>query len=388
MRLGAVSPNYQTAAFKGATFTTSTKNNGNYDEESTLQPFRDNFQDNIAKQKECKDFDSIKANTEMYSLGAGKGSRFSEMAEFQNPQANKISFGMPLVNGSYFHMSDPALALGVPFADGKGVKRKNAEVARGTFAEIVDDAQKLRDAGKPQKNVIVCCGDNLFHTDKKFELNYFMKDVINNPAKQMGLVGVEREPEEVVKKFGVLNVVPTDRDDVMQLDGFVEKPKTIEIAREFETPNGKCIANTGMFVIKAEAMEWLMDELEKDSMFIAKDENEPYDFAAACQKVQEKYGKEKCDVKLVQTWEDAGEPKALYNTIKEMQKGKFLTNFAKDDQKMIQESMKRIFDGKTLLASQAALNEYGTASNYTESDALILPKGIDVKNVDGVNVVV
>ena len=160
----------------------------------------------------------------------------------------------------------------------------------------------------------------------------------------MGLIGVEREPEEVVNKFGVLKVVPTENDDIMQLDGFVEKPKTLELAREFETPSGKCIANTGMFVIKAEAMEWLMDQIEADPMFIAKNEKEPYDFAAACTKVQAEYGKDKCDVKLVQTWEDAGDPAALYRSIKEFQKGNFLSNFAGADRDTIQHSMMKDFD--------------------------------------------
>ena len=384
MRINAI----QAPAFKGVYVTTSTKNNGDYVEKEVIKPFKKNFQPAIEKRPECRDFDNVKKGTDFYVLGAGAGSRFKELAATQGDEVNKISFGLPLTNGKNLHMLDIAMAMSVPFADGKGLQRKNAEVARGSFAEVYDNALKLREQGKPQKNVVVCCGDNMFHTDKPFELDYFVKDVIEDPTKQMGLIGVERDPEEVVNKFGVLKVVPTENDDIMQLDGFVEKPKTLELAREFETPSGKCIANTGMFVIKAEAMEWLMDQIEADPMFIAKNEKEPYDFAAACTKVQAEYGKDKCDVKLVQTWEDAGDPAALYRSIKEFQKGNFLSNFAGADRDTIQHSMMKDFDGKTLLASKSALGLYEDAAAHSDVDVAHYVKGLNTTNIEGVNVVV
>lgn len=372
-------------AFKGVYVTTSTKNNGDYVEKEVIRPFKKNFQPEIERMRQAGDFEDIKDSTDFYVLGAGEGSRFRQLAHTQGDKVNKISFAEPLTDGTNFHMLDVAMAMSVPFTDENGLQRKNAAIARGSFAEVIDNAQKLRDAGKPQKNVIVCCGDNMFHTDKPFELNYFMKDVINNPAKQMGLIGVEREPSEVVNKFGVLKVVPTKNDDIMLLDGFVEKPKTIEKARDFETPNGKCIANTGMFVIKAEAMEWLMDELERDPMFVAKNEAEPYDFAKACENVQRKFGTKACDVKLVQTWEDAGDPEALYRTMEQFKKGKFLTNFGPKARNVIMASMKRDFDGKTLLASTDAINAYSSASRYS---ACPVDKNLSITNVEGVNVIV
>lgn len=382
MRINSI----QTQAFKGVYVTTSTKNNGDYVDNKVIKPFKENFQPAIQNRKECKDFNEVKKDTDFYVLGAGSGSRFKELAQTQGEEVNKISFETPLTNGKGFHMLDVGMAMSVPFVDKKGIQRKNAEVARGSFAEIYDNALKLREAGIPQKNVVVCCGDNMFHTDKPFELDYFVKDVIENPAKQMGLIGVERNPKEVVGKFGCLKVVPTEKDDIMQLDGFVEKPETIEIARKFETPNGACVANTGMFVIKADAMEWLMDQIEEDPMFIAKNEKEPYDFAAACTKVQEEYGKDRCDVKLVQTWEDAGDPAALYRTIGEYQKGNFLTNFAKKDREMIKDSMQRIYDGKTLLASANALEAYALADIYTLMQVPV--PCVDVTNIEGVDIVV
>lgn len=386
MQINSINNLRTSPSFQKVYVTTSTKNNGDFVEKEVIDPFKKFFMPSIARMSQCKDFESIIDDTDFYVLAAGEGSRFRQLAATEGSKVNKISFSEPLQDGRRFHMLDIAMAMSVPFADQDGLIRKNAEVARGSFAEIYDNARILREKGLPQKNIVVCCGDNLFHTDKPFELDYFMKDVIEDPTKQMGLVGVEREPEEVVNRFGVLDVIPTNKDDVMKLNGFVEKPKTESIAREFETPNGKCIANTGMFTIKAEAMEWLMDELEKDPMFIAKNEKEPYDFAAACTKVQEKYGANKCDVKLVQTWEDAGEPEALYRTIKEFQKGNFLTNFSPKDRMMIQSSMKKDFDGKTLLATINALNAYGTASRYTNMP--IEKDGVTITNIEGVDVIV
>lgn len=385
MRINAI----QSPAFKSVYVTTSTKNNGDYVERKVIEPFKQNFQPGIEAKKECRDFETVKKDTDFYVLGAGAGSRFKELASTQGPQVNKISFALPLSEGDdkgYLHMLDIAMAMSVPFADEKGLQRKNAEVARGSFAEVYDNALKLREQGKPQKNVVVCCGDNMFHTDKPFELDYFVKDVIEDPTKQMGLIGVERDPEEVVGKFGCLKVVPTGKLDVMKLDGFVEKPGTLELARKFETPAGKCIANTGMFVIKSDAMEWLMDEIEKDPMFIAKNEKEPYDFAAACTKVQEQYGKDKCDVKLVQTWEDAGDPQALYRSIEEFQKGHFLSNFAKEDQKDIRTAMSNIYDGRRLLASKNAALEYLLSAGC--NDKLLDNPNVTVTPIDGIDVIV
>lgn len=389
MRLGAVSPNYQSMAFKSATFTTSTKNAGDKVEKHVINPHNEYYLPSMLRREEYRQYDEVRESTNANDLGGGEGSRLRALSHLQSPDTTKIWLALPLDNGRDIHLPDFSMTQLAPFADENGFKRINADIARGSFAEIISQARDLREAGKPQQNQFVCCGDNMFHTEKPFELARFMKDVIKDPTKQMGLVGVEREPEEVVKKFGVLNVIPTDKDDIMKLDGFVEKPKTVEIAREFETPNGKCIANTGMFVIKAEAMEWLLDQLEEDPMFLAKDEKELYDFAAACQKVQEHYGKDKCDVKLIQVWEDAGDPKAYYNTLKEIQQGYYLNNFAPEDREIIQRSAKKDFDGKTLILSQAALKEYGNAANITAKiNDLNLPEGMTIKNIDGVNVVV
>ena len=398
MKVNPVKFYAQSPAFSSVFVTTSSKNNGDFVEKEVIQPFRA-ISKEISGSEASKNFKSLIDNTNTFVLAAGSGSRFRELAQTQGEQVNKISYGMVLLDekglptGKRLHMLDLPMAMASPLIDEKGLIRKNAEVARGSFAEVIDEAKKLREQGLPQKNVIVMCGDNLFDTkkDDPFELLTFCKNVINNPKQVLGLIGVEREPEDVVKRFGVLKVEKTDADNIMKLDGFVEKPKTVDTALEFATENGKCIANTGMFVIKKEAMEWLLDRIiaqenkpetiaDPSKGFIARSEKEPYDFSAACERVQEKYGKDRCCVRVVETWEDAGEPQALYRTLAEYQKGHFLSCLPKDLQMQIRNSAAKIYDGKTLLASEDAVYQYKNAKNATQ-----MLKGI--KTIDGVTTV-
>ncbi len=392
MKLNAItSISAASPSFKGVYVTTSTKNHGDYVDNEAIKPFNSTAQ-KIAAQY-GKEFEDIIHNTNTFVLGAGSGSRFMNLAHKQGDEVNKISFAiMQLKSGKNLHMLDLPMAMASPLIDERGLTRVNAEVARGSFAEVVKVAQDLRNEGKPQKNVIVMCGDNLFDAPKNnpFELLHFAQDIINNPSKQMGLIGVEREPDEVVNKFGVLKVSPSGDDDIMQLGGFVEKPKTIEKAREYETPAGKCIANTGMFILKAEAMEWLLDELENDKTFLAKvdkdgnkDKKEIYDFAKACELVQSKYGDAKCDVKIVDTWEDAGEPEALYRTIDEFKKGHFLTCLPDDMQEDIKRTAAKIYDGTSLLASSEAVERFGTAENLTNKINELTGIRTKLSQVDG-----
>ncbi len=385
-------------SFSSVYVTTSTKNNGDFVEKEVIKPFKP-ISERISKLEASQEFKSLIPDTNTFVLAAGSGSRFKELAQTQGELVNKISYSMILLNrngiptGKHLHMLDLPMAMASPMIDDKGLIRKNAEVAQGSFAEVVDEAKKLRQQGLEQKNVIVMCGDNLFDTDKNdpFELLRFCKDIINDPNQKMGLIGVEREPEEVINRFGVLKVEETDSDKIMKLDGFVEKPKTVDSALRFATEDGKCIANTGMFVIKKEAMEWLLDEIisqeekpetkaDPSKGFIARSAKEPYDFSAACEKVQAKYGKENCSVRIIDTWEDAGEPQALYRTLGEYQKGHFLSCLPEPMQQQIRYSAAKIYDGHTLLASEDAVNKYGSAQNATQA-----LKGI--KTVDGVTTV-
>lgn len=384
-----------TPNFRGVYVTTSSKNNGDYVDKAVIRPFQP-IADEIATSDYAKEFQDIIDSTDTYVLAAGSGSRFKKLAQTQGDMVNKISFALPLLDEEgkpterSLHMLDLPMAMAAPMMDENGLQRKNAEVARGSFAEVIDNAIKLREEGSPQKNVIVMCGDNLFDTKQgdPFELLKFCKDIINDPTKAAGLIGVERDPEDVVNRFGVLNVAPADDNKTYNLKGFREKPKTLRTAKKFITPNGKCIANTGMFVIKADAMEWLVDEVmagEKTEKvkrnpkagFIARSKEEPYDFAKALERIQEKYGEDKCQVRVIDTWEDAGEPEALYRTIAQYQKGHFLACLPKDLQEQIKHSMNIIYDGTSLLSSPEGVEKYANAVNLTK-------KMRGIQGIDGV----
>lgn len=388
--------NINSPAFKKVFVTTSTKNYGDYVAQNVIDPFKKTANE-IANSPYAKEFESLREDTAAFVLGAGAGSRLAKITQKQGPKVTKIGFGAPIVDensnptGRYIHMLDLQMALAAPLMDEEGIQRINAKDARGTFAEVYDYAKTLRLNGEKQKNVVIMCGDNLFHTEKDdpFEPLRFIKETIEDPNKIMGLFGVEREPQATVKTYGVLKVGATNKNNVMSLEGFREKPETLEKALEFATDDGKCIANTGMFVIKKEAMEWLMDNIlaqEENNPdakgFIAKSASEPYDFAAACEKIQKHYGKDKCDVKVVDIWEDAGEPATLYRTIAQWQKGYFLSCLPEKLQEQVKNSMKQVYDGTSLLVSDDAIRQFKSAKNFTNS-----MKNLAVENIEGVNVV-
>lgn len=398
MKINSIAQNARPTSFKALYATTSTKNFGDCVDNEVIKPFKSTSKQ-IADSPLAQEFVPYRYGSDRidaYVLMAGAGTRFANLAHKISPQHTKISFGTPILNeegaptNKKMHAADFQLAMASVFADEDGVQRINADTARGSFAEIMTNALKLRAEGKPQNNVLLMCGDNNFdiNPDDPYELMRFITECVDNPDVKMALFGAEREPEEVVKKFGVLKVAPTEQDDVLQLQGFVEKPATVEIAKEFATPDGTCLANTGMVYYSKEAMEYIVDKVLEQPDFVAKNEKEPYDFAFASQRVLENYP-QGCVVKAVGTWEDMGEPKALYSTLDEIKDGCFIGALPKKTQKAIVNSLNQVYDGKSLLLSSAAIEKFKTASNLTQQ----IERGLDVNdanvavdNIEGVNV--
>ena len=210
---------------------------------------------------------SMIEKTELYVLAAGSGSRFKPMAAMvaklrdKGEQFNKISVPFELGKGQKpLTMLDIPLAMGRFFADKKGYRKIVAEQPTGSFGDVILNYMK---SGKEPKDVVVCCGDNVFDMKSEDMLDYIVR-TINNPKKQLGVVGVARTPYEVANRFGVLEVGNQNRrTGTFPLIGFVEKPE-LNRAKELATAGGDCIANTGMFVIKKETMVKMLDELKKN----------------------------------------------------------------------------------------------------------------------------
>ena len=363
--------------FKSAYVTLSEKNLGRHIDENVVDKYND-YLYNIVKVQADRKFDKYADNTDFWVLAAGEGSRFRPVAQaFEKKTgvpANKISLPVKLEDGHDIHMLDWAMAMATPFADGKMIS-KIAKDKSGSFGDIVAHNKKVLENGGELRDTIVCCGDNVFGV-KKGELNNFMVDLIENPDKQLGLVGVKKSPEVVAKRFGVLKTAPIEgREDVVSLTGFSEKPP-LEEAKTYALADGNCIANTGMFIIKKEAMETLMSELEKNPDLIKKDDVEKYDFANAVKWVQKTFGPEASDVKLVDTWEDVGEPKALYSFYKQLQEGKFMGEFGQYG-KVIQNSMLKNYSELGLLNLS---NKYDSVYAATVEDV------IKAEEVDGVRI--
>jgi len=291
-----------------------------------------------------KNVDDLQNKVDAYILAAGSGSRFKPMA-LAVGNYNKISVPFELGDGqANLTMLGIPMAMGRFFADKGGYKKIIADKPTGSFGDVV---LNYLNTGREPKDVVLCCGDNVFDM-KSEEMLDFVVGTINNPKKQLGVVGVARTPDEVAKRFGVLKVGAQDSETgLFSLEGFVEKPE-LEAAKKLTTPDGNNVANTGMFVIKKESMEKLLDIIRHEqkvlggkTLYIAKDPvKEIYDFAAATKWTQALNGPAASDVKIVKTWEDVGEPKAYLRWAQQMQQGHYLDNFTPERKAAILSALK------------------------------------------------
>lgn len=316
-------------------------------------------------------------NVNFFALAAGSGSRFRELAQTVGDY-NKISLPFKIDDKLNLHMLDFAMAMGKYFIGGEGVNKIVASQPSGSFGDIVAHYQ----AGNPIKDTVVCCGDNVFG-DKAADMMKFFTKVINNPDKHVALVGVARTPEEVAKRFGVLQVEGSLSDEALKLTGFSEKPP-LEEAQSMAV-GGMNIANTGMFYISKEAMEKLMAEINSGVNNIKKNDTELYDFANAVKYVHsmlpEWFGiksAEGADVKVVDKWEDVGEPQALYQFADDVKGGLYLGNFTKDLADKIQNAF----------ADRIHVKDATPYIAFTDSARVSEEQVANAKNVDGVNIVV
>ena len=223
-------------------------------------------------------------NTDMYILAGGAGSRFVPMATAvaslrdKGEKFNKISTPYELGQGQApLTMLDIPMAMGRFFVPETGYEKIVAEKPTGSFGDVM---LNYLNTGREPRDVVVCCGDNVFDIKSEKMLDYIVR-TINNPEKQLGVVGVARTPEEVAKRFGVLAVGDENKAaGTYPLLGFVEKPE-LEAAKKLVTADGVNAANTGMFVIKKDTMEKLLDIVRHEmnvlggkTTYIAKDQKE------------------------------------------------------------------------------------------------------------------
>lgn len=380
-------------AFKAATVTLSEKNLGKKIAANVVDSFNGKILPEIVKTRAVEAEQIIKAaggpgrviskaddfknNVEFFALAAGAGSRFAELAETVG-EYNKISLPFKIDKNLDLHMLDFAMAMGKHFIDDK-VNTIVAPKKSGSFGDIV----KYYLDGNPIKDTVVCCGDNVFG-DGANELMTFFTKMMNNPNKHVALVGAKRAPEEVVKTFGLLGVEGSLKDETLKLTSFVEKPATVELAKEKEV-DGQCIANTGLFYLSKESMENLMSEIKSGVNNIKKDESEPYDFAKAVEYVHKMtptwFGipsKEAADVKVVQKWEDVGQPAALYQFTEDVKNGEYLKNFPKNIANKVVDAFEQRVRTKDALPF----------INFTNSAKVSAEQIKNAKNVEGVHIVV
>lgn len=375
------SPNKGNINFKASFVTLAKANSGEVIEKNIVQPFNNGLLKEMAQQTKAnaeklvkkvskgtpgiiKTAQDLVDKVNVFSLAAGKGSRFEELAIKSGNEPNKVAVKFPINEKEGIHMLDFPLAANKMFAGEEGHQVIMAEEKSGTMGDII----KYYLEGNEIKDTVIRCGDNIFGNSAE-EMTEFITKTVNTPNKHLALVGVERTPEEAAERFGVLKVTPHESGpkDIMRLEGFEEKPP-LEKAKKLVTPNGKNIANTGMLYFSKEAMTKLVDKIKAGDNPIKKNDVEKYDFAFASKYIlknmEELFGvkpSEGADVKVVKKWEDVGEPKAYYNLKKEMgEKGDFLQNFPKN----FANKVKKAVNERTQLKgdNKAMLFDHNTAS--------------------------
>ncbi|MCQ2744423.1 MAG: hypothetical protein MJ230_06485 [bacterium] len=335
--------------------------------------------------------EDFKSKVDFFALAAGSGSRFAKLAQTVG-NYNKISLPFKLNKTDDIHMLDFAMAMGKHFIGDEGVKTIVAPFATGSFGDIVENFRH-----NPVKDIVVCCGDNVF-ADKATDMMPFFTRLMNNPNKHVGLVGVKRTPEVVAERFGVLGVEIDKESGIAKLTGFEEKPP-VEVARKMAV-DGYNFANTGMFTLSKDVMAKIMDEINNGVNNIYKrggdglpkykvDENgnkvlaEPYDFAEAVKyahkMLPEWFGiesKEGSEVLIVDKWEDVGEPEALYafaNDIKQ-----YSGNFPKE----VKENINNAFEKRVHVKDETPYINFTDAENVSSEQINNAPL------IEGVHIVV
>lgn len=344
---------------------------------------------------------------DFYMLAAGEGSRFRGLAAAVKgwqgevggkANENKITLGFPIDGKKDLPMIDFGLnGIAKYFAKTETPEKIAGDTATrvektpfesilsdgptGSFGDIMlRNLSIYRAAEEKQpgsgadtiKDVVVCCGDNVFGEDAESLLKYFTK-AVNDENVHLALVGAKKSPEIAAKRFGVIQVADAVKGDneVLQVTGFEEKPP-LEVINApnsgLVTENGDCVANTGMFYVSKEAMTTIVKkmndlipenfegELKDVEAFKSKELNpfnkndkEIFDFANVSKWVQAELAKPNggelgiddgiAIVKQVGVWEDVGEPKAYLNFLQEAQEGEFIDNFTAKQQDEIQQAI-------------------------------------------------
>lgn len=391
-----INPN---AAFGNGFITLSVKNLGNEINENVVRQFNKGTWSEIVKgidQEAQALFEKIAPakdafirsrqdlvdKVDYFALAGGSGSRFVPLADTLKDATgrayNKISVPINIEEGYNLHMLDFAMGMGKYFTQKSGYESKIAETATGSFGDVVGH---YLSGQNPIKDVVVSCGDNIFGASAD-EMTSFFTKVINDPKKQMALVGVKRTPEVVARRFGVLGVeeIPGSAD-VMKLKSFAEKPELAD-AKKLATADGNNIANTGMFYISKEQMGKLISRIKEEiatkgeSTIIAKNAKERFDFANALKLVHSEVGPEASTVKVVGTWEDVGEPEAYYRFVDALKTGEFLKNFPQRVREKIMQSLGRKVGNNAILYT----NKYPSLAEVP-ADVMDAAKAINGRKV-------
>jgi hypothetical protein len=326
-----------------------------------------------------------------FVAAAGKGSRFEALAQ-QIGDYNKVFLPFPLDKNNNLHMMDFSLALGKPYVGKNGYQTIISESPSGMLGDVINLY-----LNKPSeiKDTLIIGGDNVFGIKAQEAAGYFSSE-INNPNKHIALLGIAKTPAEVEGRFGIMALEDRkSQDGILGLVDFVEKPP-IDIAQKHAI-NGYNVANTGFAYISKEAMTNLIRDIQEEtkgkspltSQLIRKNDVEVFDTANALKYIMKKSNEwfsqkpqDIADVKIINDWEDVGEPKAYFRFLQDLKKGKYLDNFSDGFSSKI----------KTATAQKVELEGVDNAIVFSDKYESLadVPKAkkATAKKVDGVKIIV
>jgi hypothetical protein len=283
----------------------------------------------------------------------GRGSRFNDLSRVLGDY-NKLTFPFYLNNGQTMQMTNFPMSLCKHVVPDSGYKilMDKAQCPQGSLSGIINYYLKHKNQ---IKDTLTIGGDNVLCINSKEAIRYLVNS-INDKNINVALIGVRKAPEVIAGKSGVMKIEPTVKNDIFKIASFYEKPP-IEVANEYaKTTGGKNVVNTGFTYISKAAMTKIVDEIQKEikatgtSSIIKKptSDTEIYDGGEAVKlimaKSEEWFGKKTQDiarVKLIDNWEDVGEPSKYYKFLNDMKTQNYMQNFSNDYASSVRESVQK-----------------------------------------------
>jgi len=321
--------------------------------------------------------DSTLANSVNYFvLAGGQGTRMTPYIKTVEPilgEQNKTTLPFPIDNKTDLRVIDFPMYLGKDFLTRDGYRTIEHNTPNGNFSDIL---KFYIDNPKEVKDTLVCCGDNIYPLSND-ELKNIIKTAQSDGTKVM-IFASKQMPEYAANKFGILkfNSPNPYRNDTLYLDRFDDMADVrtfYEQSNSYLTLDGFCLSYPGMFFIKKDVMNWLIDKVKANPKIIQKvhpTELTPcpeaqYDYIAALKLIKERMPSVNVLIKPVNCWQDVGTPDRYFNFLSSIN-AESLQNFPLSERVRILNAInkKAQIKKKKLILSNENSGKYNLVAQY------------------------